>query len=194
MELSYNGPIWLQCMRIILVLIDLLTLSNDHFCHEMAADSSRLIEKISQDFINPFQGKFRAEKITTDIVCKLFAHTFQALCMSNTRDMMRFTNNCVKYGTLNSKKFKRAWPQCGPPMYMMYLMFHTCNNRKHSLKTDAQFKLSLSIWMNNPQKKGRVCMKWNELFRNIWHWPWFKRWEVPSLWRNSIRQMITLKG
>lgn len=61
-----------------------------------------------------FQGRFGDEKITTDISCKLLAHEFQALWISNTRDIMRIRNECVRYGTF---KQKRVWSQCGPPVY-----------------------------------------------------------------------------
>ena len=40
----------------------------------MASNSSRLIETISEELnLHMFQGRFRDEKITTDIACKLLA-------------------------------------------------------------------------------------------------------------------------
>ena len=81
----------------------------------MEADSTGLIGKVLEDLnLHLFHDRFRAEKITTDIVCKLSAHEFQTLGISNTRDMMRLRNECVKYRT---EKPKKVWPQCGPPMY-----------------------------------------------------------------------------
>lgn len=113
----------------------------------MAADSTGLIGKVLKDLnLHLFHDRFRAEEITTYIVCKLSANEFQTLGISNTRDVMRLRNECVKYGT---EKPKKVWPQCGPPMY-----------KKCSLKMDAQL---LTFQTFSQCQKERFTEEWHSM-------------------------------
>ena len=152
----------------------------------MASNSSRLIEKILEELnLHMFQGRFRDEKITTDIACKLSAHEFQALEISNTRDMMRIRTECVKYGTV---KPKRVWSHYGPPIYditkivvEMFLengctLAYICNLLSLSESTIYRRRFS-------DISDDHIDLKEGKTFE-----------EFPLCGENLLRQMITLKG
>lgn len=161
----------------------------------MAADSTGLIGKVLEDLnLHLFHDRFRAEKITTDIVCKLSAHEFQTLGISNTRDMMRLRNECVKYGT---EKPKKVWPQCGPPMYdipktvlemflengctITYISNLLSVSERTIYRRMAQYGLSK---MNFSEiSDDDLDLKLGEILKDF-----------PLCGENLLRQMITLKG
>lgn len=161
----------------------------------MAADSTGLIGKVLEDLnLHLFHDRFRAEKITTDIVCKLSAHEFQTLGISNTRDMIRLRNECVKYGT---EKPKKVWPQCGPPMYdipktvlemflengctITYISNLLSVSERTIYRRMAQYGLSK---MNFSEiSDDDLDLKLGEILKDF-----------PLCGENLLRQMITLKG
>lgn len=161
----------------------------------MAAGSSRLIEKILDDLnLHLFHGRFRTEKITADIVCKLSAHEFQALGISNTTDMVRLRNECLKYGTV---KPTRVWSQCGPPMYdipktvlemflengctIAYISNLLSVSERTIYRRMARFGLSK---MNFSEiSDNDLDLKLGEILKDF-----------PLCGENLLRQMITLKG
>ena len=49
---------------------------------------------------------FNREKITPEIVCKLSAHDFEILGISNRADMMKLRIECVKYGPCSPNRLK----------------------------------------------------------------------------------------
>ena len=133
-----------------------------------------------------FQGRFRDEKITTDIARKLSVHELQALGISNTRDMMRIRNECVKYWTV---KPKRVWSHCDLPIYDIP------KTKLEILKKDAPLLTFLTFCR---YLKALFTEEWHSLdYSHIWKWPWlkcggnFKR--VSSLWRKSVKTDDNIK-
>ena len=159
----------------------------------MAAD--QLIEKVLEDLnLQMFCDRFKAEKITPDIVCKLSAHEMEALGISSRADMMRLRTECVKYGT---DKPTRVHAHCGSPVYdipkpvlenllengciVSYISKLLSVSESTIYRRMTQFGLSK---MNFSQiSDNDLDLKLGEIMKDF-----------PLCGENLLRQMIILKG
>lgn len=161
----------------------------------MAADQLISIEKVLEDLnLQMFCDRFKAEKITPDIVCKLSAHEMEALGISSRADMMRLRTECVKYGT---DKPTRVHAHCGSPVYdipkpvlenllengciVSYISKLLSVSESTIYRRMTQFGLSK---MNFSQiSDNDLDLKLGEIMKDF-----------PLCGENLLRQMIILKG